>query len=109
MCVCVRACVRACVRVCVCVRACVHACVCVCARACGCTRVLNITHVFAGVCLWKKPGRARGGENVRVRYIHIYFTFYFILLLSVKCTFLSLEPMSVSKEIFHFYALYIDE
>ena len=64
-------------------------CVCVCARAraYGCTRVMNITHVFAGVCLWKKPGpRARGGENVRVRYIYIYFfyvLFYFILILNV--------------------------
>ena len=30
----------------------------------GCTCVLNIIHVFAGVCQWKKPGQARGGENV---------------------------------------------
>ena len=74
MCVCVRACVRACARA--CVRACVRVCVCVCVRA----RVLNMTHVSAGVCLWEKPGRARGGENVRVRYIHI-FLLHFILLL----------------------------
>ena len=63
VCVCVCACVRECVRV--CVRACVRARV----RMHAC---LNITHVFAGVCLWKKPGRARGRENVRVRFIHIF-------------------------------------
>ena len=60
--------------VCVCARACVR--VCVYARACGCTRVLNITHVFAGVCLWKKPGRARECESEI--YTYISFTLYFI-------------------------------
>ena len=40
---------------------------CACER--GCTCVLNVTHVFASVCQWKKPGQARGGENVRMRYI----------------------------------------
>ena len=42
-------------------------CVCVCICAHACTHVLNVTYVCAGVCLWKKPGRARGGENVKVR------------------------------------------
>ena len=50
------------------------------------------TCVCGGVCLWKKPGRARGGENVRVRYIHIYF-FYVLFNFNFKCTFLSLEPV----------------
>ena len=77
-------------------RARARVCVCVCARAYGCTRVMNITHVFAGVCLWKKPERARGGENVRVRYIHI-FLLRFILLYYFKCTFLSLEPLCQRK------------
>ena len=81
-----------CVCVCVCVRACVR--VCVYARACGCTRVLNITHVFAGVCLWKKPGRARGGENVIYVYIYIYT---FILYSSLFLIYL-LEPMCSRKE-----------
>ena len=40
------------------VRACVYVRVSVCARMHGCTRVLNITHVFAGVCQWKKPEQA---------------------------------------------------
>ena len=31
-----------------------------------------IISVCMHVCLWKKPGRAREGENVRVRYIHIF-------------------------------------
>ena len=83
MCVCVRACVH--VRACMCVRACVWACVracvrvgvCVCARARarGYMRVLNIIHVFAGVCQWKKPGQASGGQNVRVGFLRISFIF----------------------------------
>ena len=48
-------------------------------RARGCTRVLNITHEFAGVCQWKKLGQAH------------------------------LSWAHVSKENYHFYALYIDE
>ena len=40
----------------------VSVCVGVCVRTRGCTRVLNITHVFAGVCQWKKPGQASGGR-----------------------------------------------
>ena len=40
--------------------ACACVCACVCAGACGCMHVLNITHVFAGVCQWKKPGQASG-------------------------------------------------
>ena len=51
-------------RVCVC--ACVRACVCVCVCK-EYTRVLNVKYVGAGVCLWKKLRRVRGGENVRVR------------------------------------------
>ena len=39
---------------------CVCVCVCVCTRVRGCTRVLNITHVFAGVCQWKKPEQVSG-------------------------------------------------
>ena len=53
---CVHACARACMRACVCVCVCTR----VCARARGCTCVLNITYVFAGVCQWKKPGQASG-------------------------------------------------
>ena len=44
-------------------------------------------HMCLRVCLWKKPGRARGRENVRVRYIFYVFVLYLFL-------FLSLEPMS---------------
>ena len=35
----------------------------------------------AGVCLWKKPGPARWGENVSEIYTFLSVTFYFILLL----------------------------
>ena len=35
-------------------------CVCVCARAHECMHVLNITHVFVGVCQWKKLGQVSG-------------------------------------------------
>ena len=81
VCVCVCACVCACVcvHVFVCVCVCVCACVCVCVREHGCTCVLNITHVYAGVCQWKKPGQASGEENVRVRFLRIYFIFIVIL------------------------------
>ena len=46
----------------------------------------------------EEAGRARGEENVRVRYIHIYFfdvLFYFIVILNVP--FLSLEPKCQGK------------
>ena len=56
----------------------VHACVCVCVR--------NVTHVFAGVCQWKKPGWTRGWENVRVKYIFFYI---FIVILNVPSGVLS--------------------
>ena len=105
VCVCVRACVRACARacvcVCVCVRACVRArvCLCVCARArvsmhacfeyytcvCGCMSVEE-----AG-------GRARGEENVRVRYIRIFLLRFILFYCYFKRTFLSLEPMGQRK------------
>ena len=65
-------------------------CVCVRARAYGCTRVLNMTHVFAGVCLWKKPGQAKGGENVSEIYKYISYCYF-------NFTFLSLEPMCQRK------------
>ena len=35
--------------------------------------------MFAEVCQWKKPGQARGGENVRVRLLCIYFIFIVVL------------------------------
>ena len=69
-----------------------------------CTRVLNFvlqnlyTHVFGGVCLWKKPGRANGGENVRVRYMYIFlYVFFLNIYCYFKCTFLSLEPVCQRK------------
>ena len=75
---------------------------CVYARARGCTRVLNITRVFAGVRQWKKPGQASGERiNVRVRFLRIYFIF--IVILNVP------SGAHVTKENVHFYALYIDE
>ena len=37
------------------------------------------SHVFTGVCQWKKPGQARGGENVRVRLLCIYFILIVVL------------------------------
>ena len=64
------------------------------ARVCGCTRVLNMTHVFAGVCLWHKPGRARGRE--KVRYIHI-FLLRFIVIFNVP--FWVLSPCVKGKKI----------
>ena len=76
------------------VRARARVCVCTRARAYGCTRVLNMTHVFAGVCLWHKPGRARGGEKEWD--IYIYF-FYVLFYCYFKCAFLSLEPMGQRK------------
>ena len=51
---CVCPCMHVCAFVCLCV------CVCVCARAHECMHVLNITHVFVGVCQWKKLGQASG-------------------------------------------------
>ena len=103
VCVCVRVCVRACAGACACVRACVRVYVCVCARArscvrvCGCTRDLNITHVFAGACLWKKPEQARGGENVRVKSMHIFLLRFILFYCYFKYTFLSLESMCQRK------------
>ena len=96
VCVCVRACVRVCMA---CVRACVRVCVCVCKE---CTRVLNVKYVGAGVCLWKKLRRVRGGENVRVRKKQIFalLFFYFIFSLNVP------SWADVSTNIFHFYSLY---
>ena len=44
--------------VCMCACVCVHACV----HARGWTHVPSITHVFAGVYQWKKPGRRVGRE-----------------------------------------------
>ena len=53
--------------------------------------------VFAGVCLWKKPGRARGEENVRVRSMHRFLLRFNLFYCYFKCTFLSLEPMCQRK------------
>ena len=66
-------------------------------RARGYTRVLNMTHVFAGVCLWKKPGR------VRVRQSYFFYVLNFIS--NVAST------AHVSKIFFsfHLYVLYVDE
>ena len=69
-------------------------CVCVRARARVDARMFWMLHVFAGVRLWKKPGRARGGENVRVRYIYFFYVLFYCYF---KCTFLSLEPMCQRK------------
>ena len=57
-------------------------------RVCGCMSV-------------EEAGAGEWGENVRVRFWRIYFIFIVILN----------EPSwaHVSKEIFNFYALYIDE
>ena len=79
VCVCVCACVRACVHA--CVRACVRVCVCVCKE---CTRVLNVKYVGAGVCLWKKLRRVRGGENVRVRKKQIFALLFIYLFFSLN-------------------------
>ena len=65
-----------CVCVCVCARARVCACVCVCVRACGCARILNITHVFAGVCQWKKPGMTRECESEICIFLRIYILLF---------------------------------
>ena len=65
--------------------------------------VENITRVFAGVCQWKKPGRARRGETGRARHFFIYALRLLLLLLLFfincyfKCTFLSLELMCQRK------------
>ena len=47
----------------------------------------------------KKPGRTRGRENVRVRYIYFFYVlFYFIVILNVPFwAFLSPEPMCQRK------------
>ena len=67
---------------------------CACVRACVCAE--HDTCV-AGVCLWKKPGRARGGENVRVRHIHLFLLRFILFYCYFKCTFLSLEPVCQRK------------
>ena len=54
-----------------------HVCAGMCAHVRGCTRVLNITHVFAGVCQWKKLGQASRGECQSK--IFIYFILIVIL------------------------------
>ena len=74
--------------------ACVHAHVrvCVCAEHDTCV---------SGVCLWKKPGWARGGENVRVRYIHLFLLRFIIL----NVPFSSLEP--ICQRNFFFFMLCI--
>ena len=56
--------------------------------------------MFVGICQWKKPGQASGGYNVKVRFLRIYFI---LIILNVP------SWVHVSKENFHFYALYIDE
>ena len=92
MCVseCMCVCVCECVRVCVYVSACARACARVCMHARADERVLlNFTlYVYAGVCLGRKPGRARSRENVSVRqrkentYLFYFFVYF-------KCSFLS--------------------
>ena len=57
-CMCAPVRVAVCVCACVCVWVGVWVCVGVCTRVCVRARVLNITHVFACVCQWKKPGQA---------------------------------------------------
>ena len=48
-----------------------HVRTCMCARVHGCTRVVNIIHVFGGVCQWRKPGQAWEGES-EIIYIYLY-------------------------------------
>ena len=49
----------------------------------------------------EEDGAGEWGENVRVRFLHIYFIFINILDIPSRA--------HVSNEYFHFYALYIDE
>ena len=49
----------------------------------------------------EEAGAGEWGENVRVRFLRIYFIFIVILNIPSRA--------HVSKEHFHFYALYIDE
>ena len=49
----------------------------------------------------EEAGAGEWGENVSVRFLHVYFTF--IVILNVP------SWAHVSKENIHFYALYIDE
>ena len=80
--------------VCVCVHACVHvhawmhACSEHYSCVCGCMSV-------------EEAGAGEWGENVRVRFLGIYFIF--IVILNVP------SWAHVSKENFHFYALYVDK
>ena len=49
----------------------------------GCTRVLTITHVFAGACQWKKSGQA-SGERMWEWDFYVFILYYCYF----KCTFL---------------------
>ena len=61
-----------------------------CVYVCVCVHVLNMTHVFAGVCL----GRARECESEIYIYIHFFYNLFYCYF---KCTFLSLELMCQRK------------
>ena len=75
-----RACVRARVCVCVCVRAgvCVHACVCARAWMHACSS--EHYSCVCGCMSVEEAGAGEWGENVRVRFLRIYFIFIVILL-----------------------------
>ena len=60
----------------------------------------------AGVCLGRKPGRARRGENVRVRQ-RLFSCIYCIYLFILNVAFCA--HMSKILFLLHFYALYTDE
>ena len=78
-------------------RACVRVCVCVCARerACGCTRVLNITHVW---CMSVEEAGAGESERECESEMYTYIPFTSVLFYCYfKCTFLSLESMCQRK------------
>ena len=70
---CHEVCVCVCVRVCVCVCVCVRARARVCERTHGCMCVLNITHVFVGLCQWKKPGQKMYEIFIYLFHIYCYF------------------------------------
>ena len=69
---------------------------------CAGVHVLDFTHVWVGVCMWKKPGHVRQGENMSVRQVEnmrmrqgenmrvrqrAFLRIYFIYLFIFKCGF----------------------
>ena len=98
-------CVCVCVCACVCVRACVHASMHGCVHACVCMRVCTRTWMHAcsehyscvcGCMSVEEAGAGEWGENVRVRFLRIYF-----IILNIP------SRAQVSKENVHFFMLCI--